>query len=421
MAKSKCWPQPAAIGRVQPAAMSSSGPVVLFCGGLARDGVARNTVNVANALARRGYPVEVVCLDAGPLAAELEGPVLTRLGRLPAPRALALAAAVPALRRRLAETRAGVLVSMGNHAHLAVWAALRGLPRLPRLYRISNDPFHPGEGALAAGLRNLGLRLIAGDATRLVSVSAAAARRPVFAAARREGRLEVVPNGVDAAHVRARAQAPCDHPWATDGAPFLAAVGRLHRQKNCDALIEALALLRGGGHPDLRLLVLGRGSPRTRRRLEALAQARGLAGAVRFEGEAANPFPLVARAAAYVLPSRWEGASNSLLEALACGTPVVAAVTAGSAPEVLADGRYGVLARPEAGDLARAIAAQLDPATRIAPADRAGDYSLDAAVERLCGLIQDAPAAHDEIQMSAGRPGHPAPVGRSLRGRSTES
>jgi glycosyltransferase involved in cell wall biosynthesis len=400
--------------------MSSPGPVVLFCGALARDGVARNTVHAANALARRGVPVEVVCLEAGPLAADLEGPALTRLGRAPGPRALALAAALPALRRRLVESRAGVVVSMGNHAHLAIWAALRGLPRLPRVYRISNDPFHPGEGVLAGALRNLGLGLIARDATRLVAVSAAAARRPVFEAARGHGRLEVVPNGVDAARVLGRAQAPCDHPWAADGAPFLAAVGRLHRQKNCEALIEALTLLRGAGRPDLRLLVLGRGSPRTRRRLERLAQARGLAGAVRFDGETANPFPLVARAAAYVLPSRWEGASNSLLEALACGVPVVAAVTAGSAPEVLADGRYGVLARPEPADLARAIAVQLDPATRVMPSGRADAYSLDASVERLCRLIQDARAAHDENQMSSGPAGHLVPLGRSLRGRNTE-
>lgn len=391
--------------------MTSPAPVVLFCGALARDGVARNTVRVANALARRGVAVEVVCLEAGPLAEELEGPALVRLGRPRGPRPLALAAAAPALRRRLAEGPVGVVVSMGNHAHLAVWAALRGLPRIPRLYRISNDPFHPGERALSRALRDVGLRLVAGDATRLVSVSAAAARRPVFEAALRDGRLDVVPNGVDAAAIRARAAVPCDHPWADDGAPFLAAVGRLHRQKNCDALIEALALLRADGHPDLRLLVLGRGAPRTRRRLEALAQARGVGAAVRFEGEVANPFPLVARAAAYVLPSRWEGASNSLLEALACGPPVVAAETAGSAPDVLAGGRYGALARPEPRDLARAIARQLDPATRVAPGDRAADFGLEAAVERLCGLILAARAEHDEIQMPATTAGHLRPLG----------
>ncbi|CAN7312097.1 glycosyltransferase [Phenylobacterium sp. LjRoot225] len=400
-------------------------PVVLFCAALTRDGVARNTVHLANALAGRGAAVEVVCLEDGPLAADLAGPVLTRLGRRRGPRAFALAAAVPALRRRLEDTQAGLVLSMGNHAHLAVWAALRGMIEMPRLYRISNDLFHPGEVPLLRGLRALGLRLIARDATRLVSVSAVIAQRRPFRAAHRDRRLDVVANGVDAAVLRARGQAPCDHPWTAPGAPpFLVAVGRLHRQKNLDGLIEALARLRAVDAPDLRLLVLGRGPAHVLRRFEALAAARGVADSVRFEGEVADPLPLVARAAAYVLPSRWEGASNSLLEALACGAPVVAAVTAGSAPEVLAGGRYGVLARPEPADLARAIRLQLDPATRILPQDRADHYSLHAATDRLCRIVLQAHAeartAHGEIQMSPEAARHLSPVGKSLGGRNTE-
>jgi Glycosyltransferase len=390
--------------------MSNVRPVVLFCAALTRDGVARNTVNLANALAGGGTPVEVVCLTDGPLAEQLDGPVLIHLGRTKGPRALALALAVPRLARHLAHTQPRAVVSMGNHAHLAVWAALRGLPELPRLYRISNDPHHPGEMVLQRALRDAGLRLIAADATRLVSVSAAAAQRPVFAAARAAGRIEVISNGVDADAVRARAAAPCDHPWIADGRPFLVAVGRLHRQKNCEALIEALAVLRGHDRRDLRLLILGAGRPAMRRRLEALARRLGLAHAVRLEGEVANPFPLMAAASAYVLPSRWEGSSNSLLEALACGAPVVAAVTAGSAPEVLGHGRYGRLAQPEPRALACAIAAQLDPATRITPGDRVAAYDLSAALERMRRLVLTTPPAHDEIQIQTEHARHPAPV-----------
>ena len=372
--------------------MSSASPVILFSAALARDGVARNTVALANALVRGGTPAEVVCLAGGPLAAQLDGPRLTQLGQAPGPRALALSLAVPALAQRLARVRPNAVVSMGNHAHLAVWAALRGLPATPRLYRISNDPYHPGEGSLRRRVRNAGLRLIAGEATRLVSVSAAAAQRPVFAQARAEGRMDVAPNGVDAAAVRALAAEPCDHPWLGDGRPFLVGVGRLHRQKNFEGLIEALALLRGHGRRDLRLLILGRGDAAARHHLQGHARRLGVAHAVRLEGEVANPFPLVAAASAYVLPSRWEGASNSLLEAMACGTPVVAAVTAGSAPEVLAGGRYGVLAGPDPRDLACAVAVQLDPATRVLPGQRVADFGLDAALERMRRIVLAATA-----------------------------
>jgi glycosyltransferase involved in cell wall biosynthesis len=430
MAKIKCSPQASAIrdpheGRdvhspFLPSASPPPGRIVLFSAALARDGVARNTVNLANALTRGGAAVEVVCLGGGPLASDLQGADLVRLGRALGPRPLALALAVPALAQHLARTRPAAVVSMGNHAHLAVWAALRGLPRTPRVYRISNDPFHPGDAGLGRVLREAGMRLVAGDGARLVSVSAAAAQRPVFAGARADGRLDVIPNGVDAAVVRARAAEPCDHPWLKDGRPFLVAVGRLHRQKNCEALIEALASLRAHGRRDLRLLILGRGRPAVRRRLQGLARRLGVAHAIRLEGEVENPFPLVARAAAYVLPSKWEGASNSLLEALACGVPVVAATTAGSAPEVLAGGRYGALAQPEPQALARAIAAQLDPATRATSGDRAADYALDGAVERMRRLVLAAPAAHDEIQMQAAARRHPGAVRRTLLGTDTE-
>lgn len=161
--------------------MLPSRPVVLFCGALAGDGVARNTVHLANALSRRGVPVEVVCLRGGGLAADLRGPDITCLGSLGMPRPLALAAAIPALRRRLRTIDASVAVSMGNHAHLALWAALRGLPDVPRIYRISNDVSH----GKAFG-RMLGLRLVAADATRLVCVSRQIAAASLFRRARRD-------------------------------------------------------------------------------------------------------------------------------------------------------------------------------------------------------------------------------------------
>ncbi len=400
--------------------MPSSRPVVLFCGGLAGDGVARNTVHLANALARRGAAVNVTCLDGGALAADLRGPAVTCLGRGGGPRGLALARAVPALAGHLSALRPSVVVSMGNHAHLAAWAALRGSPDTPRIYRISNEPAHGGGDPVRSGLRNLGLRLIAADATRVLCVSAAIAAREPFRRARRDRRVDVLPNGVDAETIRARAAERIRHPWLDDGRPFLVAVGRLHAQKNYETLIDALSLVREW-QPQARLVVVGGGAPERRASLEGRARARGLGDAVRFEGETANPFPLMSRAAAYVLPSLWEGASNSLLEALACGVPVVASRTAGNAAEVLAGGRYGVLADPkDPADLARGIARQLAPADRVLPGDRAEAFRLEAVVDRLCRIVAGARSAHDEIQMQAEGVGHLRPLSDGLRGTNTE-
>lgn len=379
--------------------MPKSRPVVLFCAALGGDGVARNTVHLAKALARRQTPVMVACLEGGPLAGELQGVDVRRLGRAPGPRWLALALALRRLRGVLADACPAAVVSMGNHAHLAIWAALRGMRKVPRVYRISNDPLHGGGLDPLAAARAASLGLVAADATRVVCVSERIAERGPLLAARRAGRVEVVPNGVDASRVRDLASTPCDHPWVVEGLPYLVAAGRLHPQKNYGALIQALALARAEGRPGLRLLVLGRGRGRERRRLARQAAALGLGEAVRFEGEVANPFPMIARASAFVLPSRWEGASNSLLEALACGVPAVAARTAGSAPEVLGQGRYGVLCGPEPTDLARAILHQTDPGRRVLPRDRAIHLTLSATVERMCAVIGRVRGLHDENQM----------------------
>jgi glycosyltransferase involved in cell wall biosynthesis len=421
MDKIKCWPKATAMPFGRIGAMSNRGPVVLFCGALAGDGVARNTVHLANALTRRNVPVEIICLKGGALAAELKGPEVTCLGRPPGPRALALAAAVPALRRRLRKTGASVAVSMGNHAHLALWAALRGLPDLPRIYRISNDIAHQGRDRLGAAVRDLGVRLVAADATRLICVSRLIAAAPAFRRARRDRRLDILPNGVDAAVVRSRALGEARHPWIGEGALYLVAVGRLHRQKNYEALIDALAQVRAAGRPDLRLLVLGAAPPKRQAALAARARALGLSRAVRFEGEVANPFPLVAQASAYVLPSLWEGASNSLLEALACGVPVVASRTAGNAADVLGGGTFGALADPtDPADLARAIAAQLDPATCIRPRERADHFALDAVAQCLSAIVLSARLEHDGNQMRPEAGGHVDPLSPSMRGPKTE-
>jgi glycosyltransferase involved in cell wall biosynthesis len=198
------------------------------------------------------------------------------------------------------------------------------------------------------------------------------------------------------------------------------AVGRLHAQKNYDHLIDALALARVE-RPDLGLLILGGGSCRARARLEGRARALGLGAALRFEGEVANPHPLMARAAAYALTSRWEGASNSLLEALACGVPVVASQTAGAASEVLSGGRFGALADPDDPcDLARAILKQLDPSTSALPGERAVDFRIDATLARLCAVIAGARRVHNEVQTQPEWQRHPAPLSQPIPERTKE-
>ncbi len=125
----------------------------------------------------------------------------------------------------------------------------------------------------------------------------------------------------------------------------LIAAGRLTRQKGFDLLIEAVVL---SGLKQLRVTVLGEGP--LRGTLEALAKAQGVEDQVRFIGFQKNPYALMARADAFVLSSRYEGFPNAMLEALACGTPVIATP---------APGGLGEIAQPVQGvQLAAAVSAE---------------------------------------------------------------
>jgi glycosyltransferase involved in cell wall biosynthesis len=170
------------------------------------------------------------------------------------------------------------------------------------------------------------------------------------------GRCVVIPNGIDlteadAALAIGRAEARKRLGlFPTDFA--VAYLGRLHEEKGVEHLVSAFhALLQA--HPAARLVLAGDGP--SRRSLETTVAALRLGPFVRFLGAVADPWPLLAGADIFALPSLWEGMPNALLEAMAAGLPCVATAV-GAVPEMIADGREGFLVPPgDSGELARAL------------------------------------------------------------------
>jgi len=110
----------------------------------------------------------------------------------------------------------------------------------------------------------------------------------------------------------------------------LVAAGRLTKQKGFDVLIKAIALC---NNRRLKLVLLGDG-PMYHDLLE-LATSLGVANQIRFAGFQNNPYYFFSQADAFLLSSRFEGFPNVVLEALVCGTPVIAVPAPGGVKEIL--------------------------------------------------------------------------------------
>jgi glycosyltransferase involved in cell wall biosynthesis len=137
----------------------------------------------------------------------------------------------------------------------------------------------------------------------------------------------------------------------------------------------------------VRLIILGEGEER--RRLEAMIDAMGLAGDVDLRGFVENPYAYMSRADAFVLSSRWEGLPTVLIEALACGCPVVATDCPSGPREILQGGEYGALVPVgDAAALCDAMARVLKTSpSKEALREHAMRYSVDEAVRQYIELL----------------------------------
>jgi glycosyltransferase involved in cell wall biosynthesis len=200
-------------------------------------------------------------------------------------------------------------------------------------------------------------------------------------------KLRVVHCGVDTGRFTA-------HNGRHDGVPQIVEVGRLVPVKGQAMLLEAAARLRDAGHR-FRLVFVGDGPDMEP--LRALAQRLSLTDHTVFRGALAHDGVREVLAASDVmcLPSFAEGVPVVLMEAMSMEVPVVSSRIMGI-PELLDDGRYGVLIAP--GDveaLSRELATLLEDADRRAELGRRGREQIVANYDRaqctraLLGLLQE--------------------------------
>lgn len=155
-------------------------------------------------------------------------------------------------------------------------------------------------------------------------------------------KLHVIPNGVDMAKLAGEPTEPPREWNLPADAPLVGVIGRLHEQKDPLLMLDAASRV-VRERPEVHFAFAGDGplAAECRNRTGAL----GLQDNVTWLGWQANVRPLMHRMDLMALSSRWEGMPNVVLEAMACGKPVVA-TAAGGVPELVKDGGTGILVPP---------------------------------------------------------------------------
>lgn len=241
--------------------------------------------------------------------------------------------AFPALVRALRDEKPDIVVSTMNYMNFAVLACRPWLDKDVLVFvREANKPSSTVSGPIG----RLGLRLAYGllyrHADRVISPSNLIRDELVRDYCIPKDLISVLRNPVDEQALRNSASQPRRHPGK--GQRFVA-VGRLFQQKGYDLLIQTMKEHGVKGH----VTIFGEG--RERPMLEEMISQSGLEDKLYLAGFNADSAPWVAGADALLLPSRWEGLPNVALEALALGTPVIAAPQAGGIGEIAAEAEFG--------------------------------------------------------------------------------
>ena len=342
-------------------------------------------LNLANGIAERGINVSLVLSRAEGtyLANVAQGVRVVDLG---ARRTLF---SVPFLARYLRRERPTALLSALVHVNVAAILAARLAGRRTCVVVSERSLISHSSTQGSTIMVRLAHRLVPWLyplADRIIAVSRGAAEDLAQYARIPVDRMDVVNNPVVTPRLQELSCESSDHPWFDDGTtPVILGVGRLEAVKDFATLLRAFAKVRR--ERTAKLMILGEGPER--RALEALAQELDLTQDVEMPGFVDNPYAVMARAAVLVLSSRWEGSPNVLVEAMACGTQVVATDCPGGVAEILVNGRFGRLV--PVGDsrrLAEAIKGALDdPVSAEQLRKRADDFAVERSVSRYLNIL----------------------------------
>lgn len=358
--------------------------IAIFSPSLQGGGAERVLVTLANAFANRSLTVDLVLASAtGPYLAEVSPSVhVVDLGKS------RVITSLPRLIKYIRERQPTAMLSAMGHANLIALLAnqiVGGKMRLVVSER--NDASvdaNQQKGLRSSVIQFLNRRLYR-NADAIHAVSQGVADAVIKQIGLPHEKIAVVYNPVVTDRMLRLAHADEHYPWFPEkSCRTILAAGRLTKQKGFPALIRAFALVRKT--LDVSLVIIGEGELRSE--LECVISEHNLQEHVLLPGFVENPFFLMKKADVFVLSSAWEGLPNVLIQAMACGTPVVSTNCPSGPSEILEDGKWGRLV--SVGDVEALAQAMLDTLTESEHPDvvsRAAYFSLERAVDGYLNLL----------------------------------
>lgn len=350
----------------------------VFAPDMAGGGAERAALQLAAGLAEEGHRADLVLANAvGPRMDQV--PPTVNLVDLGAGRVLT---SLPRLIRYLRREKPDAMASVLDHANIvAIWARrIAGVP--PQLVVVEQNNLTEAAGHGKSRRDRIMPRLVdrfypSADVVACVSkgvaddLSSLAPNIP-------SDLIRVIHNPIVTPEIHGQAALSPEHHWFDSGLPVFVAAGRLRPQKDFPTLIDAFTRLRKDA--EARLVILGEGPERDR--LQHQIDELGMGDSIELHGHTANPYAFFAAAAAFVLSSRWEGLPTVLIEALACGAPIIATDCPSGPREILEDGRYGrLLPVADVGALAEAMASALRGEIPPPPPESWHPYQLQTVVD----------------------------------------
>lgn len=359
--------------------------IAIYLPSLRGGGAERVTLTLTNAIAERGYSVDLILSTAiGPYLNDVSP--MVNIIDLKQTRVIT---SLPGLVRYLLNRKPAVILSAMGHSNLIALLS-RKLAKVKTRVVVSEHnnsmaSIKNNKRDIKTWIVNYLNRRLYQSADEIIAVSNGVADSSAELLGLSREKIKVVYNPVVTDHLLKAAKADLMYSWITKDSNFLIiAAGRLTKQKDFPTLIRAFALLRA--QIDARLVIIGEGGMRSD--LEKLILELSLRDSVVLPGFVDNPFVVMKQANLFVLSSAWEGLPTVLIEAMACGTPVVSTECPSGPVEILENGKWGRLV--PVGNVNALAQAMLDTLMETEHPDvfsRSAHFSVERSVDQYLDVM----------------------------------